>query len=341
MSSHHQLGHSDCSSFMAGGARRNVRQAQLMKLQDALKVSLDELRMQMLGVQVLFGFAFQGMFQSAFEDLPGSARVTDAAGLGLMTLALGLLIAVPCQHRLVEAGETTLRIFRLATRYAKLALLPLAGGIACGVFVATRRPYGAALSATVATLVFLLAMAAWYGLGMGLRRAADSRLSEADMKRTETPLHVKIEQMLTEARVILPGAQALLGFQLIVMMTKAFDELPATARMVHLVALVSLALAIILLISPAAIHRIAFEGGDDPRLHQAGSILITVALLPLACGISCDLWVALVRLFGAGGVALGGTLVVSLLLLILWYFLPLVIRRRRDTRGGAPRANPF
>jgi hypothetical protein len=34
-----------------------------MKLDDALKVSLDELRMQMLGAQVLLGFEFQGLFQ--------------------------------------------------------------------------------------------------------------------------------------------------------------------------------------------------------------------------------------------------------------------------------------
>ena len=32
--------------------------------------------------------------------------------------------------------------------------------------------------------------------------------------RETAPLHARIEQMLTEARVILPGAQALLGFQL-------------------------------------------------------------------------------------------------------------------------------
>ena len=36
------------------------------------------------------------------------------------------------------------------------------------------------------------------------------------MKTTATPLHTRIDQMLTEARVILPGAQAILGFQLIV-----------------------------------------------------------------------------------------------------------------------------
>lgn len=102
------------------------------------------------------------------------------------------------------------------------------------------------------------------------------------MEKTATSLHTKIEQMLTEARVILPGVQALLGFQFVVMLTKAFDQLPPAARIAHLVALLSLVLAIILLIAPAAIHRITFDGNDDPRLHSTGSVLIAMALLPLA-----------------------------------------------------------
>jgi len=43
-------------------------------------------------------------------------------------------------------------------------------------------------------------------------------------ERPETPLHVRIEQMLTEARVILPGAQAIFGFQLSVVLTQAFEK---------------------------------------------------------------------------------------------------------------------
>ena len=52
-------------------------------------------------------------------------------------------------------------------------------------------------------------------------------------ERPPTPLHVKIEQMLTEARVILPGAQALLGFQLAVVLTQAFDRLPPSSKTLH------------------------------------------------------------------------------------------------------------
>ena len=45
-----------------------------------------------------------------------------------------------------------------------------------------------------------------------------------------TPLETQVEQLLTEARVIIPGAQALLGFQLTVTLTRAFQQLPADAR---------------------------------------------------------------------------------------------------------------
>ena len=95
-----------------------------MRLEDALKTSLDELRMQMLGAQVLFGFQIQGLFQNNFRAMQFSGRVLDAVGLALMIAVIGLLIAVPCQHRLVDGGETTLRIYEVSVRYATLALAP-------------------------------------------------------------------------------------------------------------------------------------------------------------------------------------------------------------------------
>src|ERR1700730_18097746 len=125
--------------------------------------------MQMLGVQVLFGFQFQGLFQDNFAALPAAGRMVDAAGLGLMVVALGLMIAVPCQHRMVEQGETTPRIFRSSEWYAQVALLPLAGGIAWDIFVATLGPFGMLLSSALSSATFVLALTCWYALAAGLR----------------------------------------------------------------------------------------------------------------------------------------------------------------------------
>ncbi len=109
------------------------------KLDSVLKTALDELRMQMLGSQVLFGFGFQGLFQDNFDSLPGSGRIADGVALALIIFALGLIVAVPCQHRIVENGDATLRILHVSSRSANYALAPLAAAIACDIYVATKR----------------------------------------------------------------------------------------------------------------------------------------------------------------------------------------------------------
>jgi len=81
-----------------------------MKLEEQLKTALDETRMQMLGVQILFGFQFQSVFQSNFAALSRPARVADALALALILLTFSLLVAPPAQHRLVEKGEATTRM---------------------------------------------------------------------------------------------------------------------------------------------------------------------------------------------------------------------------------------
>ena len=53
----------------------------------------------------------------------------------------------------------------------------------------------------------------------------------------KTPLNERITQMLTEARVVLPGVQALLGFQLTSVISQSFEKLPASSKLVHAVSL--------------------------------------------------------------------------------------------------------
>jgi hypothetical protein len=301
-----------------------------MKLESVLKVSLDELRMQMLGSQVLFGFQFQGLFQNNFEALPASGRAADGLAMALMILVLGLIVAVPCQHRMVDKGESTLRILRVSSRCANYALGPLAAAVACDIYVATVHTVGTLRSVSLALAAFTLAIVGWYGLGAAMRYGLNTPRGLPPMQQTSTPLHSKIEQLLTEARVILPGAQALLGFQLIVMMTQAFDRLPAAVQTIHVTALMALVIAVVLLIAPAAMHRLAFEGRDDAKFLRVGSPIVTLALLPLAASICCDMWVALYKLSGGGALPAVGAVVTAATLLGLWFALPLSLRGRRQ-----------
>jgi hypothetical protein len=143
-----------------------------MKLADLIKVSLDELRMQMLGVQVLFGFQFQGLFQQGFTDVSPLGRKVDAGGLTLLIIVLGCLLAVPSQHRLVDKNKETLRLQRTATRFADVALLPFSVALGCAVYVAVGRGFDPTTGAIAAVAATFVALALWYGLGAALRPGA-------------------------------------------------------------------------------------------------------------------------------------------------------------------------
>jgi hypothetical protein len=247
-----------------------------------------------------------------------------------MVLTMGALIAAPAVHRIADKGDATERTRSIIAALARAALLLLAGGLAATVFVtvATEFGYRAALAAAVSMAA--ISVIAWEMWGTLLRSAAHQRTEPRPMKPSHADLHDRIDFALTEARVMLPGAQALFGFQLLVPLTKAFETLPQSARLVHFAALSFIALAIVLLISPAAIHRIAFAGADDERFLSLCSGIVTVALVPLAFGVSSELYVATARLlpdsFASLWIATGAVCI----LLGLWYGLPLVLRGRRS-----------
>ena len=296
-----------------------------MKFELTVHTALDELRMQMLGTQVLFGFQFQGVFQDGFKSLPHPVQLIDLTVLGILVLTLSFLVAPAAQHRLVERGVATKRLFNTANRFAGVALATYALAIGIDVFVVASTHWGDVPSAIAGCGAVMVAVLLWFGLGV---IAKGSERREAMPNRKDPELHEKIDQMLTESRVILPGAQALLGFQFVVTMTSAFHELPSPVQNTHLAALGAVLLAIVLLIAPASVHRLAFGGQDAERMHGLGSNLITIALMPLAVGIAMDVYVALATVIPgstplAGGVASFG------LLAALWYVVPLLIRARQ------------
>jgi Family of unknown function (DUF6328) len=95
----------------------------------------------------------------------------------------------------------------------------------------------------------LVAIGFWYGPLMIKDKEPDASMTNPNEK---TSTAAKIEYVLTEARVVLPGAQALLGFQLVIVLTTGFAELHPSTKALHGVALGFIALATILLMTPAA-----------------------------------------------------------------------------------------
>jgi hypothetical protein len=305
-----------------------------MSLPEQVKTALDETRTLILGAQVLLGFQYQSAFRERFDTLPASDRLLEACGLGTMLLTVGLLIT-PCGiHRISERGQDTGRGLFLAGRIAGAAILPFAVGLGLNVAVALAqilhsRPAGYATGVAVG----LISLVCWFGVGEMMKRstgAAERKKSESERgEKAEAPLHALIEQMLTEARVVLPGAQALLGFQLAIVLTDAFEKLPQTSRMVHGLALLLVTLTVILLMTPAALHRIVWAGEDNKELLHIGGFLIGAALLPLALAMAADGYVVFARITGSMASGATAGIVSFIMLIALWYAYPLAVRQSK------------
>jgi hypothetical protein len=191
-----------------------------IKLSDKVKIALDETRMLILGAQILLGFGFRGVFEDRFDQLPAYARYVDGVGLGLLVCAVGLLIAPGPYHRIVEAGQDSSRLHRFVTVIADLALLPFALALGIGLFVGTEAISGeSAVSIAAGMTGAGLALALWYGLPQLRKRFVGERermiTRGQSNERTDTPLQVKIEQLLTEARVVCRAPRRCSAFSLL------------------------------------------------------------------------------------------------------------------------------
>jgi hypothetical protein len=130
--------------------------------------------------------------------------------------------------------------------------------------------------------------------------------------------------MLTEARVVLPGAQALFGFQLAIVLTQSFEQLPTASMIMHATSLFLVAFAVVLLMAPAAYHRIVYAGEDSEDMHRVGSVLVTAATVPLALGLAGDVYVVVTKIMGSPTAGLIAGSLALVLLIGLWHVYPLV-----------------
>lgn len=149
------------------------------------------------------------------------------------------------------------------------------------------------------------------------------------MQESPTPLSTKVEQLLTEARVIIPGGQALFGFQFIAMLTKAFDQLPAGSQLVHTAALCLIAMNVIVLMTPAALHRLSYGGEDSEEFLRLGSALVIAAPMLLASGIAAELYVVFEKVLADTGWAAAAGFAGWLVMTAFWYIIPLGLKTYR------------
>jgi hypothetical protein len=291
------------------------------ELDAKLKTALDESRLLILGAQVLFGFAFQAVFQELFAEVDAAGRTMQMLALGLLSLSVALLILPSLYHQIACGGRTLHKTLSVATLFAGWSLLPLTLGLGASAYVVFARFASNETGLIFAAVMTATGLTLLYGLGFSLRKRRKALPPES-----ETSLKTMIEQLLTEARVIIPGGQALLGFQFVATLTKAFDKLPDEMKWMHAAALAAVALSVLLLMTPAALHRLAFHGEDDPQFFRIGSKLVVAAAFPLALGISADIAVVAYTITERSTLSLVIASLAAAVFLTLWYGYPLIAK---------------
>jgi hypothetical protein len=138
----------------------------------------------------------------------------------------------------------------------------------------------------------------------------------------ELPLSKAAQYLLEECRMVLPGMQALFGFQLVVVFSQGFSEkLTRPEQVVHFVAITLIAVAVAIIMTPAALHRGTGSKKVTTTFVNLTARLLFWSMLPLALGICLDFYLIARVIIGHSWVSL---LAVALfaIFIALWFVFP-------------------
>ena len=131
--------------------------------------------------------------------------------------------------------------------------------------------------------------------------------------------------------MVLPGVQALFGFQLIAVFNAGFaDKLTRPEQLSHLVAILCVVVSVALLMAPAAIHRRREPYSVSTAFISLSSTLLRAGMAPLAGATVIDVYLVarvLTQSIPAGAVA---ALVCLSVFVGLWIVLPARANLPRD-----------
>jgi hypothetical protein len=152
-------------------------------------------------------------------------------------------------------------------------------------------------------------------------------------------LEEETRTVIGEARMVLPGIQAFFGFQLIAVFNNRFQDLTHTEQVLHLIALLLLAVSIALIMTPAAYHRIAERGMVSRRFVELASRFLECAMLPLMLSITVDLFLLTRFILDSSTLSAVVGIVTILMFFGLWYLFPWTQKLcARRGHSGSPKA---
>jgi hypothetical protein len=141
--------------------------------------------------------------------------------------------------------------------------------------------------------------------------------------KEQLSLDSAVRHILEECRMVLPGIQALFGFQLIAVFNDGFaQKLSTVQQQIHFVSIVLTVIAIALVMTPAALHRQIDPLAVTRRFIRSSTILLILSMFPLAISICLEIYLIaqiITRLYWLSLLTAAG---LFLLFLSLWTVLP-------------------
>ncbi len=154
-------------------------------------------------------------------------------------------------------------------------------------------------------------------------------------RREELPLSEAVTHLLEECRMVLPGIQALFGFQLIAAFSSSFGErLSSTEQKIHLLAIGLVTIAVALVMTPAAYHRQTGADEVTEDLIALASRLLLWSMFPLMVSISLDFYLIARVVLERRMLSLLLSLALLSVFSTLWFLLPRLKALERMLRGG-------
>lgn len=112
-------------------------------------------------------------------------------------------------------------------------------------------------------------------------------------------LEEQTKHILEEARMVIPGIQALFGFQLVAVFNEPFfNRLGDGERGVHLAALAFVLVALISVMCPAAYHRQAEPRSTSNAFNRFAGRCLTFGMFVLMLGVNIDFYIVATLIVG-------------------------------------------
>jgi hypothetical protein len=123
--------------------------------------------------------------------------------------------------------------------------------------------------------------------------------------------------------MVLPGIQALFGFQLIAVFNQSFwERFTSSQQVLHLISLSVIAVSIALVMTPAAYHRQAERETISHGFIRLASRLLLWSMFPLLAGLCLDFYLIASLILKNWALSVALTVLLSMVFFVLWFMLP-------------------